>query len=157
MNDYEQQFQKLKKLLIGKTITNIEESNNSEGICKITTNNNTCFTLCATDLGFWIQEESNKEGYFQTLNGLIVGCFYYAFQLDSIDDFDILYDDKEVIFINDTAEFKIKTSSLSQQELKIINSEIGRNLLKISIGIGEGWAGMFSKMSGDCPEELYLL
>lgn len=157
MNDNEQQLQKLKKLLIGRTIIKIEKSNIPEAICKITTNNDTSFSLCATELGFWIQEESDKEGYFQTLNDLIICCYYYVNNHGSFNDFKIHKINNELIFTNDITEFKMSITSLSSQELKIINSEIGRSLLKLSIDLGEAWKIIFSKTEEECPEELYLI
>ena len=66
LNDEEslKEFERLKRLLEGKTVIKVEpiiEETACSGICKLTLSDGTKFEIGATDLGFWVDTECEKE------------------------------------------------------------------------------------------------
>ena len=56
-------IKQLKELLEGKTISQIEASRASEGLCKFILSDGTSFDLCGNDLGFWVEDEDSENEY----------------------------------------------------------------------------------------------
>jgi hypothetical protein len=54
-------LQELRSRLVGKTILAIDPPRICEGICKITLTDGSAFKLCATDLGYWVEEVRKRN------------------------------------------------------------------------------------------------
>jgi hypothetical protein len=64
---------KLKCLLEGKTILQILPANKStECICQFVLTDGSSFRLCATDLGFWVEETAGSDGIYRSLDSLFI-------------------------------------------------------------------------------------
>lgn len=59
MPNTDNEFEELKSLLIGKTISKIEKAG-PEGVCKFYFTDKSSFILMANDLGWWIECKKSK-------------------------------------------------------------------------------------------------
>jgi len=154
---YNESINQLRQLLEGKTISKIEPADGIEAICKFVMKDGIAFRLHATDLGFWI-ENTSYDGFYNSLNSLINDYYQYT-QVNYINNSEPdLKVHKEILNISasDNKVFKIALSNLSNQELKIINSETGLKILKEYIPLGDIWKIGFKESNPECPKELYF-
>ena len=154
-------FNQLKSLLEGKTINAIEPVNSCESICKFVLTDGTAFSLCATELGFWIEMSAGPNGY-QSLNDLITE--YYN---DIVPDFQngwnrsyvlppmIDASNDSIIFLSPEGKtYSISRSNLTDWEKLILANDDGVAILADAAKEqGTTWRLYFSKNS-DCPKEL---
>lgn len=156
MNQYQKlEFEKLKYLLEGKTILRIDEPNAPEAICKFVLNDDTSFRLHATELGFWIEESA--EGNYPSLDILIKDISHHMFfDLGWNSQITIAKMHDKFIFSDKNKDFVIMENRLSDVEKKILNSDIGIDLLKEAIPTGDFWKMMFCSKNEDCPPEFYM-
>jgi hypothetical protein len=157
MNNY---LKELKLLLEGKTIINIDNPNDDEGIiCRFQLSDGVGFVLCANDLGVWI---SNKTSNGKLLSLTDVLEKYRIHVQDTLDIFNpkpasisILGND---LYIEspDKKLFTIEITNLSKDELKIIASKVGVQILEEAANFGIMWKMLFQSNNKMCPEELYI-
>jgi hypothetical protein len=157
-------FKQLQTLLEGKTISKIEKPGTDEGIAKFVMADGNAFRLCATELGFWIEETMGTNGY-NSLDTLIMDYYNYAYicayKLEAfyIPDAKVSCGGGVLTFrAPDETLFCINTNKLSKEELLITTSERGLELLGESASIGDLWKSFFRKQNNhlDIPEELRI-
>jgi len=111
MSNQNEEIERLRSLLVGKTITEVNHvTGNSEGIATITTFDGsvvTEFSICATDLGWWIESEkkiahntSNRGLYLNPrdmFNDMADHAYYGVLGMDNGCDHDLfsLLEDKQ--------------------------------------------------------------
>lgn len=151
------EIDKLKNLLEGKTILRIEEPNAPEAICKFVLADGVAFRLHATELGFWIEETT--DGNYFSLDVLVKDISHHMFyDLGFDSQLSISKIDDKVFFAckDKDKDFVILESKLSEVEKRILNSDIGIEMLEEAIPTGDFWKMNFSAKNKDCPPEFYL-
>jgi len=111
MSNQSKEIERLRDLLVGKTITEVNPvAGNSEGVATITTFDGSAiteFSICATDLGWWIESEkkiahntSNRGLYLNPrdmFNDMINHVYYGELDVNNGSDHDLfgLLEDKQ--------------------------------------------------------------
>lgn len=66
------ELNKLKKRLFGEFVVAVKESDRPNALFKITTGNGKDFHLFANDIGFWIEDDKDLDGFYPDLNSFFL-------------------------------------------------------------------------------------
>ena len=149
------------KRIEGQTVLRVDKALGGEGICTFVLANGTSFCLCATDLGFWVEDTANADGFFPSLTSLLTEYDHYTRMYHMSGMFD--RPKAEIAVIDDVLEvaapdksFFIKMANLTDWELKIVSDPKGLVILEEAALMGDCWKSFFGKPDDDVPEELRL-
>ncbi len=149
---------KLRALLVGKTIAAIESPNATEAICRFEMTDGTSFRLHATDLGAWIEKATRIGEPHKSLFGE-AGIFseyaHHVYYHDNREPKGVdITADKVTIIAQDGRAFTAKREDLTEDENKIVAHPEAARLLIEAADCGKAAEIVFSEDSYGCPPEL---
>jgi hypothetical protein len=141
-----EQLTKLKTLLEGKTIRSVEEATIDEGVCRITTTEGSCFTLCATDLGFWVRETVCAGVPYKSLGVMFSNYDDLILSASSLEDAPTL-----VVVSGNTLRvttplgkvFEVDIDALSDWEKRVVRHRNGAKIISLACQLGDMWKCLF--------------
>ena len=159
------QLDKLRDLLVGKTIIRIERPNASEAICTFVTNE-ASFRLHATDLGFWIEKTVEEGQSYPDITSWLEDYHNHFYKLGpsynhEVPDPNVERKSDHILLISvDGKQFKLGLN-LEPDELEIINHPRGLKRLSEAAACGDCWPMLFKPgwdgedgTTGMCPKQI---
>ena len=155
-------LKKLQQKLEGQTIRAIEPGGVSESICTFVLADGKRFRLCATDLGFWIEDTVAEGGLYDDLTALLRDYYHHAYGLAEAYKFNV--PEPKVSFSEGVLElrapdgkvFRGLVASFKDEDQRLVHHNEGFKIIATSAELGDAWASLLSHKTypNICPPEL---
>lgn len=154
MSDF---FAKLKLKLEGKTIKAIEPGGVSESICTFVLEGGHRFRLCATDLGFWIEDTVAEGGLYDDLTALLRDYYNHAYHRGDVEDPSVsVFGGVLTVTAKDGTSFRGQIANFNEADRAVVNHQDGSKIISASAPLGDAWTTFLchSQYPDICPPEL---
>ena len=150
MTRHDDALNDLKSRLEGKRVLKVEPSNDPEGIAKFHLDNGSVFHLCATELGFWIDDAPGSDGLCKSLTTWFDEYYKYASREGYADHAPTIIhtdDQKLVMIAMDGETDMLDIASLPELERDFVNTTDLNDLAQIAT-MGDCWSMCVDDVDG---------
>ena len=131
---------RLKELLVGKTIARVDDPGAREAICKVTCTDGSAFRLHATDLGFWTELTVAEGQGYTDLAVMVVDVEHYVYRLHhKVNPITVSIIDKSLtIKAPDGKCFKADIGHFDEWGQRVCAHRFAFNLIQNACEVGDG-------------------